>query len=314
MATLLLKLAEEGDKSIRGIIDSRGVQVFSIYDFMTKACGKHDSGGYARSLFKRLTDEGAYARYEVLTATHYVKFPGAGQRETPCMTIRGLQRLLMILGGKVDAEFRRIVEGTFARVMAGDHSLIEVIQANAASEGPVQQAYREVLEEDQSDRELDESCLKNANEASEGPVQQAFRAPLAQEPVVPAVDELFLTKKREREEASLDLDLEERKMNLAERKKREELALEEGKLALEERKLALEERKLSLIAEGVKHVSSISQDGVFDPEFKQRVQGYINNVMLFSSNSLGVPVLIAHPVAPPVAPVARVGGAGAASK
>ncbi len=30
------------------------------------------------------------------------------------------------------------IEGTFTRVMAGDQSLIEVINANAASQGPVQ--------------------------------------------------------------------------------------------------------------------------------------------------------------------------------
>lgn len=58
------------------------------------------------------------------------------------MTIRCLQRLLMILGGKVAAEFRILVEGVFTRVMAGDKSLIEVINANAASDAPIQQIYR----------------------------------------------------------------------------------------------------------------------------------------------------------------------------
>jgi hypothetical protein len=48
------------------------------------------------------------------------------------MTIRGLQRLLMILGGKVAAEFREIVERTFTRAMAGDQSLIEVAGSRAA--------------------------------------------------------------------------------------------------------------------------------------------------------------------------------------
>ena len=55
---------------------------------------------------------------------------------TPCMTIRGLQRLLMILGGKVAAEYREIVEGVFTRYMAGDTSLIEEVRANAASDAP----------------------------------------------------------------------------------------------------------------------------------------------------------------------------------
>jgi hypothetical protein len=43
------------------------------------------------------------------------------------MTLCGLQRLLMILGSKVAADFRVIVEGIFTRYMAGDTSMIEEI-------------------------------------------------------------------------------------------------------------------------------------------------------------------------------------------
>jgi hypothetical protein len=89
----------------------------------------------------------------------------------------------MILGGKVAAEFREIVESTFTRVMAGDQSLIEVINANAASAAPV---------------------------------QQAFRAALAQEPVAPVLDEMCGVKRREREELDLDMDLVERKLRVDE--------------------------------------------------------------------------------------------------
>ena len=99
------------------------------------------------------------------------------------MTIRGLQRLLMILGGKVAAEFREILEGTFTRVMAGDQSLIEVINANAVSQAPI---------------------------------NIAFRAALEQEPVTPVLDDACLGQKRERSEASLDQALAERKLRLQE--------------------------------------------------------------------------------------------------
>ena len=82
------------------------------------------------------------------------------------MSIRGLQRLLMILGGKVAAEFRAIVETTFTRVMAGDTSLIKVIQANAKSNAPIQQAFRNGLANDPNpgngpaDTSLDEITCK----------------------------------------------------------------------------------------------------------------------------------------------------------
>jgi hypothetical protein len=114
------------------------------------------------------------------------------------MTIRGLQRLLMIQGHKVAADYREIIEAeyrTFTRVMAGDQSLIEVINANAASQAPV---------------------------------QQAFRAALAQEPVAPVLDEACLGKKREHNEISQDL-LADRKLRLEEA----EFRLKEREMTLE---------------------------------------------------------------------------------
>ena len=42
------------------------------------------------------------------------------------MTIRGLQRLLMILGGKVAAEYREIVESVFTRYTAGGSGIFGV--------------------------------------------------------------------------------------------------------------------------------------------------------------------------------------------
>jgi hypothetical protein len=61
------------------------------------------------------------------------------------MTLRGLQRLVQILGDKVAADFRVLVEGTFTRFQAGDTSMIEEIHSNAASSAPIHQAYRQAL-------------------------------------------------------------------------------------------------------------------------------------------------------------------------
>jgi hypothetical protein len=61
------------------------------------------------------------------------------------MTLQGLQHLLVILGGKVAAEFRQIVWGVFTRYMAGDRSMLEEIRANAVSDAPIHQAYRQAL-------------------------------------------------------------------------------------------------------------------------------------------------------------------------
>jgi len=185
MSSLVLKLVDAAEgSSVRGMVGSDGMQIFSIYDFMTNACGYGNSGASARNEFKRLISDGSEHKNEVVASCYYCKFPGARQRDTPCMTIRGLQRLLMILGGKVAAKYRELVEGTFTRIMAGDQSLIEVINANAASQDPVHQAYR---------------------------------AALAQEPVDPVLDEFCLRRKREREDLLFDMEMAERKLALEER-------------------------------------------------------------------------------------------------
>ena len=182
MSSLVLKLTGDDTHGIRGMLAPDGMQVFSVYDYMTKACGYKDTGAAARNEFKRLTRDGSEFKDEIVASCYSLHFPGQRGPSTPCMTIRGLQRLTMILGGKVAAEFRAMAEGVFTRVMAGDQSLIEVINENAASNAPIQQAYRQAL---------------------------------AQEPVVgPAVDELSLARKRRMEE----LEIEQLEVEIASKK------------------------------------------------------------------------------------------------
>jgi hypothetical protein len=201
MSLLVLNLLGTPDGStIRG---KEHESWYSAYDFMTKRCvntktkeiqQEMSSAGSSRK-------EASTKRSLRLRRCRHLKSPGSGKKETPCMTIRGLQRLLMILRGKAAAEFREIVERTFkfTRVMAGDQSLIEVINANAASQAPVQQAYREAL---------------------------------AQEPVSPVLVGFCLRRKRERKNLLFDMDMAERRALLEESQPR----LEDSTLALEERK------------------------------------------------------------------------------
>ncbi len=180
-SSLVLRIT--GDDTIRGMLTLDGIQVFSVYDFMTKACGYKDTGAIARKEFKRLTSDGSEHKEEIVASCHNLHFPGQRGPSTPCMTIRGLQRVLMILGGKVAAEFQAMAEGVFTRVMAGDKTLIEVINENAAS---------------------------NLN----APVQQIYRQALAQEPAVSACDSLSMKRKLDMEELGLQIDMDERRQRL----------------------------------------------------------------------------------------------------
>lgn len=243
MSSLMLKLVETAESSsVRGMIGPAGLQIFSVYDFMTVACGYKDAGAGARKEFKRLTNDDSTHREEIVASCHSLHFPGQRGPGTPCMTIRGLQRLLMILGGKVAAEFRKLVEGTFTRIMAGDQSLIEVINANAASQDPVQQAYR---------------------------------ASLAQEPVDPVLDDFCLKRKREREDLLFSMEMAERKLRLEET----QLRLEDGKLALEERKLHHETKLIEHVNTSMGSINALKDWANVDERTKLQAEDHIKNLL-----------------------------------
>ena len=113
--------------SLRDMEGHDGKWYFSVYDFINLVTGHELGNAYAYQTFKRLVKPGSEHANDILTNCQDVKFSGHKQKPTPAMTIRGLQRLLMILGGKVAAEYREIVEGVFTRYMAGDTSLIACI-------------------------------------------------------------------------------------------------------------------------------------------------------------------------------------------
>ena len=135
-----------GDKDpIRGMKAPDGRSVFSVYDAMWNT-GAYATRDAVTSAWTTLlhTDFGEAVRASVTVC----KFPGARQRDTPCMDIRGLQRLIICLGGKIGAEYRRLAETTLTRLVAGDESMIPEIEANAASDAPIQTLAREALAHD----------------------------------------------------------------------------------------------------------------------------------------------------------------------
>jgi len=129
MSSLLLKLADGEGQSIRGK-EHEGAQWFSVYDFMTKACAYKDTGAAARNEFKRLTSNGSEYKNELDTLYVHLKFPGAGQRDTPCMTMQGLLVLLKSLGNKVSRAFREETFSILQRYLDGDHTISTEVLEN----------------------------------------------------------------------------------------------------------------------------------------------------------------------------------------
>ena len=197
---------------MRGTINAAGEHVGSVYNFINLACNKR--GRYAYNAWDRLISEKSEYKDELKELVTYEYVKGLSteiqdlsntkktrRRETPVMTMRGLQRLMMMLGGNVAAEFRQIVEGVFSRYISGDLSMIQEIQAHAVSDAPIHQAYRQAL---------------------------------AQEPVLDAAGE---KRKLERQDALFELEIQERKLALEERKSHMGVEVDERKLALQEKKL-----------------------------------------------------------------------------
>ena len=113
MSELLLKLA--GDATVRGTINAAGDHVGSVYNFINLACNK--GGKYAYNVWDQLTSEKSGYKDELEELVTYEYLKGLSteiqdlsntkktrRRKTPVMTLRGLQRLMMMLDGKVAAE------------------------------------------------------------------------------------------------------------------------------------------------------------------------------------------------------------------
>lgn len=142
MNPVVLHLQDIG--SVRGADIPDFGRGFSAFDAVNILCHKTKTNSYGKVTFSRIMKDPNYFE-EICSQRTMYRFPGRGQKPTPCLTIRGLQRLLMILGSKVASNFRQIAEETFSRVMAGDTSLLQIIKDNAASDQPIHKAYRAAL-------------------------------------------------------------------------------------------------------------------------------------------------------------------------
>lgn len=113
-----------------------------------------------------------------------VIFSGGGKKQTPCTTIQGLERILVILAGKVSSEFRDIVLGVFDKVVRGDPGMIEVIKINAVSNNPLQNLHRQAAAYEQVAPESNENY------------------------------EIVKKRQRDKEDALFDMEMAERKQRL----------------------------------------------------------------------------------------------------
>jgi hypothetical protein len=131
MSTLLLNFLD-GDEghSVRGMMYRDDMQVYSVYDYVNRACNKPDQSSYGNTTFFRLTKRSSVYGKELTASCKMCKFPGSGQRATPCMTVQDLMVLTKHLGTKVSKAFKEESLEILQRYLEGDKTLCAEIGEN----------------------------------------------------------------------------------------------------------------------------------------------------------------------------------------
>ena len=138
MPQIVLRLTS-GTAPILGMVVPGKGRRFSVFDFM---CNTFAWAGKScvKMAFAKLISDGSEHKEEVVKLIDYLKFPGACQRETLCMSITGLQRLLALLGSKIGQQYPELATNTLTRVATGDTSLIEEIEDNTVGDSAIREA------------------------------------------------------------------------------------------------------------------------------------------------------------------------------
>lgn len=123
------------------IID--GVQYLSIRDFIMIVCEQNSKRAWAT--WDNLSEE---RKNELSQKLGKIKFDGRGEREQPGVTFDGALTLMNWLPGEKAKTWRGKTTHILKRYFAGDPTLLDDIQANAASNAPLNQFARASLEAD----------------------------------------------------------------------------------------------------------------------------------------------------------------------
>ena len=101
-----------------------GMHVFSIRDFMMLIC-HNKTEKYAKRIWNNLKKDTA----KFMELQQYPSVPTTDV--IPGTTVMGLRALMNILRNKVNEDFLPIVEDTFSRYIAGDWSMLTMVDWNS---------------------------------------------------------------------------------------------------------------------------------------------------------------------------------------
>jgi len=132
-----------------------GTQYISARDIIMAVCNKNVND--AGEVWRNLRDDRKTELQEfVLT----FKFPGRGQQEQPVITFPGAIKMVMWLPGENAKKARTKFTEILTRYYAGDKTLLQEIEANAASDAPINQMARAALGDKAKATEVEHESLK----------------------------------------------------------------------------------------------------------------------------------------------------------
>jgi len=132
-----------------------GVQYLSVRDLIMVLCDKDVN--QAGEVWRRLDDD---RKSELQASCLTFKFSGRGQQEQPVITFQGAMKLMMALPGENAKKLRTKAAEILTRYFAGDKTLLREIEANAASDAPVNQMARAAVSTKTHGVDLEAQTLK----------------------------------------------------------------------------------------------------------------------------------------------------------
>ena len=139
-----------GTDSVRFTVINGGTYM-SVRDIIMVVCKKDNN--MAGEVWRNTSDK---QKEELQDFLLNFQFPGQGQRVQPVITLEGALKLIMWLPGDMAKDYRSKACGILTRFLGGDSSLVEEIEANAASSAPLNVLAREALQTQQEELEARE--------------------------------------------------------------------------------------------------------------------------------------------------------------
>lgn len=131
--------------TLRGVHHAVHGHVWSIRDFINKVKDRPYGHAYGTGRWRDMRTGTNKHELAVVVVVH-ISFPKTAGNPIPCTDVAGLLQVLEYIPGKKNISTNKIIMQFFTRFLAGDLSLIQIIESNHNSSNPINVMARKCLE------------------------------------------------------------------------------------------------------------------------------------------------------------------------